>query len=1362
MSDLFPVVANETQRLDLLRSLEIFGTAPEDHFDAVCRTACALFGVPIALVSMIDEEQQWFKAKCGISIDVTSRDLAFCSHAILSNAVLMVEDARRDPRFAQNALVIGDPGIRFYAGAPLEVEPGLRVGTLCVIDLVPRTLSPGQCRQLQDLAAIVVAHLRLAAASIRARDETAAHQAHEGLIAAQAATLRQREARLSETNRLLVMAEQMAHVGYCRLQFGTDRRTWSAEMYRIFGIDPRHGEPNLNGLIQRCHPDDRHHVRAAWDEALAKRCDFNFETRVVRPSGDVRTVVVRATYEPDGSDGAFIIVTMDVTDLHRTEVRLIESEGRVKLLVEGITDCAICMLDPHGVVTNWHAGGERIYGYGSEEFFGQHVSRLYTVEDQAAGLPRAALGAAVAEGRATSEGWRVRKDGRLFWACDLIQPIRDNQGTLIGFAQLSRDATEQRQAAEALRISEARYRLLTDSSNDMIAQLDRDGRRIYISPASQDLLGYAPEELIGTRPSDMMHPDDVPAFLTLIASLASGEMTRAVSVNRLRHRDGRWIWIEASLHMLRDAMGQPDGFLAAVRNTTDRRRAEEDLRESETRYRILADSLPQMVWIMDRESRDTSYANRRFETYYGMIGTGFGDRMTRYHPDDRATVERAWNDGLIVRGGWEADLRLKRRDGVFRWHKVMIVPIQCGDEIVSWLGTALDIHDAVTAQDALLQSTDLLRIAQTAAGAGAWDVALGADAIVLSPESAAMHGLDGSGPTTLTAAEWNELVHPEDSVKVWSEVKHAVEAQEIYSAEFRVLLPDGGVRWVHGIGRAYFDAHGNPVRLVGLNFDVDRRKQVEAALIEAGQAAETARREAEKASAAKSDFLAAMSHEIRTPLNSILGYTELLLDAGPHEPLDRTKLSRILGSGRALLTIVNDVLDFSKIEAGRIELEPETFSLAGLIADTMSMISGIAMDKPLSLRTDIDPDLPSGLVGDQNRLRQVLLNLLNNAVKFTPSGDVVLTMRCERRIGDRLRLRCEVSDTGIGVPHDKRDQLFQRFSQIDGSISRRFGGTGLGLAISKNLVELMGGEIGYASGSGPGSTFWFTAELAIADAAPALAEPTIAPMVTHRPVRILLVEDVVMNQDIAMAVLSIGGHHVDLACDGAEAVQAVQNGAYDIVLMDIQMPVMDGIEATTRIRALGGHYARIPIVALTANVLPEQIEAFKRAGMVDHIGKPFRKADLLSAVARSIQAGADVPEIPSPFFDHDTFVELRDLLGRVKVGRMLDDLETVLTSGFVLDPVTGTACRDPDRDPAGLRMADVAHKLVSSAGMLGFMILSETCRAFERASRAGRLTEADIDLAAEASRLALAAMAPLRRNPDGLSSMDVPLLRSAS
>lgn len=1356
MFDEFPVAANEAQRLDVLRSLEVVGTAPEDHFDAVCRTACALFGLPIALVSFIEEKEQWFKAKCGLSIDGTSRDLAFCNHAILSNAVLVIEDASRDPRFATNALVTGQPGIRFYAGAPLEVEPGLRLGTLCIIDVVPRTFSPAQCRQLQDLAAIVVAHLRLTAADIRSRSETEAHLAQETVIAEQAVILREREARLSETNRLLLMAEEMAHVGYCRHELRTGRRNWSAEMFRILGIDPGRGELSLEEAIESCHPEDRAHVRAAWDAALEEKRDFEFETRIFRPAGDMRSVVVRATYEADENAGAFVIVTMDVTDLHRTEARLIESEGRSKLLVEGITDCALCMLDPDGVVTNWHAGSERLYGYSSEEFLGRNVSHLYTEDDRMAGLPQSVLGVAQTEGRAKSEGWRLRKGGGRFWASDLIQPIRDAPGNLLGFAQLTRDVTDRRKAAENLRLSEARYRLLTDNSTDMIVQLDRDGRRIYVSPASQHVLGFAPMELIGTHPTDAMHPDEIPASRALIASVASGEQTRAVSVNRIRHRDGHWVWVEASLHMLRDAAGMPDGFLASVRDIGDRRRAEESLRESETRYRLLADSLPQMVWIMEHGNRDTTYANRRFVAYHGAIGTSLRDRMARYHPDDRAGIELAWNDGAVPGDGWEADIRLLHQDGTYRWHRMMIAPIRHDETIVGWLGTALDIHDAVTAQTALVQSTHLLRIAQDAAGAAAWDVDLVSGAIDLSPESAAMHGIAGGGRAILTVAEWNEFVHPNDRARIWVDFHRALIARETYSTEFRVLLPDGDIRWIHGIGRAYYDAQGNAVRVVGLNFDIDQRKQIEAALIEAGQAAEAARREAEKASAAKTDFLAAMSHEIRTPLNSILGYTELLLEAPPHQAQDRTKLSRILGSGQALLTIVNDVLDFSKIEAGRIELEPEAFSLPSLIADTMAMIEGLAADKPLSLRTDIDPHLPQILVGDQNRLRQVLLNLLNNAVKFTQSGEILLAMRCEQRTEDKLRLRCEVSDTGIGIPHDKRDRLFQRFSQVDGSISRRFGGTGLGLAISKSLVELMGGEIGVESRSGPGSTFWFTVDVAVGEVARAV--PQTAAALPPHTARILLVEDVLTNQEIAEAILTGSGHHVGLACNGAEAVQAIQNDEYDLVLMDIQMPVMDGIEATARIRTLGGPYAKIPIVALTANVLAEQVATFRRAGMVDHIGKPFRKTDLLAVVGRWVPASTpDGASVPPTVIDRTIFQELMDLVGTKKLARMLRDLEAVLTSGFVLDPGTLATRDDPKRDLTG-----IAHKLVSSAGMLGFMSLSATCRAFEQSRRAGSLAPADVDRVAEASRFALAQMHALRRDLGATALLDVEARRTGS
>ncbi|KQP52558.1 PAS domain S-box protein [Methylobacterium sp. Leaf108] len=1335
MSDKLPIAAIALPRLRFSRDPRIVGTEHDPLFEAVCQVARSLFDLPVAAVSLVAADRVRFGTVCGPSLDGAGKDDPFSRHAIASDDVFVVEDASRDPRFSRLKLVAGPPGIRFYAGAALTLESGLRVGTLCVLDVTARTFRADRRRRLRDLAAVVSAHLQIHSLgphpdrNAKPRDAGEPHD-------------RTSDAKADD---VLPVARRFGEVGHIRLEWPTGDRAWSAEARRIYGFGPDEAAPGLDQMLLRHHPDDRERARAIVAAASAARRGFHYEARIVGPSGDIRSVVVGATCETavDRPD-AFVIVTEDVTDPPDCEARRAVRESQARLIVEGLTVCAISLLDPNGIVIDWHAGGERIFGYKPEEIVGRHLSHLRPDDDRADASAKAIVAAARARGRAEVEGWRQHKDGTRFWASDLLEPLRDGAGRLVGFVCLSRDVTSRRQRAEALRISEARYRQMADSASDMIVRLDREGRRTYVSPASRALIDYAPEELIGLSPRDGIHPDDVPAFDRMIAGLVSGERDRAVAVSRLRHRDGRWIWVEASLQIQRDARGRPDGFITAVRDTSQRRRAEEALRESEARYRILADTLPQMVWIMDRDSRDTVYANRRFETYHGRIGTTFVDRLACYHPDDRAPIERAWNDGTIASDGrWEADVRLAGEDGAHRWHRLVIVPIMRDGEVVNWLGTALDIHDAVTDRDALRQSADLLRIAQTAAGAGTWDVVFADGAIaavILSHESAAMHGLEGDGPATMTADTWSGLVHPHDADLVWAAVRRAVETGESYSAEFRVLLPDGGIRWLHGIGSAYVDAQGHPLRMVGLNFDVDRRKHAEAVLIEAGHAAEAARIEAEAANAAKSDFLAAMSHEIRTPLNSIIGYTEMLLDEPGQGAPDRIKLGRILGSGRALLTIVNDVLDFSKIEAGRVELEPEAFSLSALVADTMAMISGLVADKPLTLRTDIDPDLPRTLVGDQNRLRQVLLNLLNNAVKFTHAGEVALTLRGERRKAGTLHLRCEVGDTGIGVPQDRRDRLFLRFSQVDGSISRRFGGTGLGLAISRSLVELMGGRIGMESRPGGGSTFWFTVDLAIGASVPAAADVAPHPAAAHRPARILLVEDVMTNQEIAMAVLAGAGHEVDVACDGAEAVHAAQRTLYDVILMDVQMPVMDGLEATARIRAMGGRRATIPILALTANVLPDQVAAFKAAGMVDHVGKPFRRAELLAAVARWTASEQGTAAGPAAV-DRATFDELRDLLGGEKLARMLCDLDGVLRTGFLLEPTTHQTFADPERDLAG-----IAHRLISSAGMLGFTPLSETCRAFERASRAGTLTQGDIEEAAEASRLALAAMAGLHRD----------------
>ncbi|HEX2510627.1 MAG TPA: PAS domain S-box protein [Microvirga sp.] len=662
-----------------------------------------------------------------------------------------------------------------------------------------------------------------------------------------------------------------------------------------------------------------------------------------------------------------------------------------------------------------------------------------------------------------------------------------------GVVRTYADVTERRKAERSVRESEARYRLLADHSTDMIVRTDLDSTRRFVSPASKDLLGYEPHELVGTRPLDFVHPDDVEGFRQVIGDLSGGKIEQTVSRQRYRRKDGSWVWVEVTFRLTRDEQGRYTGWVASVRDISDRKAADEELRISRERLALAVDAAGDGLWDWEIRTGTTWYSDH----WFAMLGYERGD---------------------------------------------------LNEEVLTW----------------------------------------------------------------------QNLLHPQDCPRVLAALNDHVEGRApVYESEHRIRHRDGSYVWVLDRGKVMArDADGRALRAVGVVSDITPRKLTEGALAQAKAAAEEARALAEKASEAKSEFLATMSHEIRTPLNGILGYTDLLLEDEELGTGQRRYVERIQGAGAALLTVVNDILDFSRIEAGQVELELQPFAPADLIDDAVSIVRGMAEKKGLELRLDIAEDIPHRLVGDADRLRQVLLNLLNNAVKFTPVGHV--TLRVENVGGAKAPggLRFLVEDSGIGIAEDRQRHLFQRFSQLDGSIRRQFGGTGLGLAISKHLVELMGGEIGVRSTEGGGATFWF-----VADLAPAVEENASKPAGTESAppgaaARILLVEDVPINQDIARTVLQAAGHEVDVVADGAEAIMAVQANLYDLVLMDIQMPVMDGITATRHIRTLQNPAKDVAILAMTANVLPQQIAQFRAAGMDDHVGKPFKRDELHAAVRR--------------------------------------------------------------------------------------------------------------------------------------------------
>ncbi|MBP7334422.1 ATP-binding protein [Niveispirillum sp.] len=641
----------------------------------------------------------------------------------------------------------------------------------------------------------------------------------------------------------------------------------------------------------------------------------------------------------------------------------------------------------------------------------------------------------------------------------------------------------------------------------------------------------------------------------------------------------------------------------------------------------------------------------------------------------------------------------------------------------------------------LAEANRLLRLGEQLAMVGHWRFELETRRLTWSDEVYRIHGLrkdkfQPSMEATLAAH------HPEDRARLRELVTAAMQTGSSYEMGLRIIRPTGEIRHVVTRGVVEFDAAGKPFAVFGAISDVtDRTAQEEALLV--------ARREAEAAARAKTEFLATVSHELRTPLNAVIGFADLLLAADLPESERRRYIRLQAEAGRTLLAVINDVLDFAKVDAGHLLLEEMPTDTVGMLQTCAELVRPMTQEKGLTLRVEIAPDLPPWLMLDPTRVRQVVLNLLNNAVKFTQAGSVTLTAGTVTGTdGKEPFLRIAVEDTGIGIAPDRQAQLFEPFHQADASTARRYGGTGLGLAICKRLVTLMGGSVALTSDAGRGSRFWIDIPLRPADPpahAPAL--PLAVPGEeggVARPLHVLVAEDIHVNQLLVRAILERAGHKVDIAVDGAAAVEAVQRQAYDLVLMDIQMPGMDGLEATRVIRAMPSVAGRIPILALTANALPSEVERCRQAGMDDHIAKPIEASHLLAALARWSQrigpapaqlpaAGAPAPEVMSTVMQQ----QLEMLMGPGALLTMMQEVASSLRQRLatIADPATPL---DTVRSHA--------HSIVSLAGNFGLMQLSQAARdveqAIDSAADPASVPVAHLLSAADRAQVALAARIP--------------------
>jgi len=612
-------------------------------------------------------------------------------------------------------------------------------------------------------------------------------------------------------------------------------------------------------------------------------------------------------------------------------------------------------------------------------------------------------------------------------------------------------------------------------------------------------------------------------------------------------------------------------------------------------------------WRYDKAANKVDWSDQIYRIFgvdRASFDTDLMNALTYLHPDDRDEVRHAIGEALSTRSGCDYEARVLRPDGETRHIACRaICELDAAGELSALFGVCQDITKPVEVLREVRRSERRYRLLADNMGDVVTRIRFDGTSHYISP---AIEQLIGFTPQEMLGFQAQDFVLEEDRPLLLKAFATLQRGEQRASAQIRALHKDGSTVWAETTFRLVRDETGTPREMVAVIRDIHERKVLEALAAEA-------KADAERAAAVKSDFLANMSHELRTPLTAVLGFARLI-DQQP-ELSERTRhyISRVVSGGNALLATVNDILDFSRLEAGQVEIRTRATPACEIAHAALHLFDAQADAKGLALEVQGLEALPRFLLIDPDRVRQVMLNLIGNAVKFTESGAVALRLTFDER---RQILRARVEDTGPGIPADEAQRLFQRFSQVDGSSTRRHGGTGLGLAISKGLVEAMGGEIGVDSHVGVGTTFWFEIPTRVVDALSAEAFEEAESL--EAGVRVLVADDNPVNRDLVHTVLAAVGAEVTQACDGLQAVAAAQSAPFDVILMDLRMPGLDGAGAAMRIRTEPGPNSSTPIIAFSADV-----SVALEPGLFDgRVGKPASAETLIGALAQALDPDA--------------------------------------------------------------------------------------------------------------------------------------------
>ncbi len=917
------------------------------------------------------------------------------------------------------------------------------------------------------------------------------------------------------------------------------------------------------------------------------------------------------------------------------------------------------------------------------------------------------------------------KDGSFYWVDATIVPFLNDSGRPEKYLGIRFDITARKEAEAALEKSREEFQSLVTRVPAVVYRCvcDEHWTMQFISDQIETVSGYPASDFIDNAVRSfvsIIHPDDVQPVADGVNAAVAKQQPYALEY-RVLHRDGSTRWVTEKGRGIYDDNGALLYLDGIIDDMTERVRFQDQLRKLSRAVEhsfatvIITDLDGTIEYVNPAFTRTTGYSAEE------AIGKNPRILQSEKHPPE--FYQQMWQ--TLAKGEvWHGEICNRKKNGELYWEHAAISPLP--DEqggITHYVAIKEDITKLKKDEQALRDSEEQFRTILNSIQAGVMVVDEQTRKVTdINPIALEMMGCERED---VVGEPCHYFVCPTGC----NDCPEFDSSQGASTGERELKTADGQRKTV--LQTAVPIILGQRRCLLESFVDITELKRIQSELTQAME-------QAEAASKAKSEFLASMSHELRTPLNGVIGMTELLMDSRL-DPQQQQFVKACQTSGKSLLALINDILDFSKIEAGRLELNPQNFDLEEMVTQTVEMMAPRATTKGLELTCRIESDFGERLVhGDDVRLRQVLINLIGNATKFTEMGQIVVNVKLCSNNDDHNLIRFEVTDTGIGIPKDRQAQLFESFSQADSSTTRKYGGTGLGLSICRSLVNLMDGTIGVESTEGVGSTFWFEVpiEWSVKESGDTSERTPIpdAPVSISAPIphaRILLAEDNPVNQMFASEVLKRAGLDCDVAADGRQVLDAVQSQHYDLILMDCQMPEMDGFEATGHIRAMeadGRLNHHIPILALTANAIKGDRERCLKAGMDGYLSKPIDPKILIDNIkallpddlpANAQQSSERAPAQAQPPDTVDQPIVVKALMEHCMndamfVGSILDQFQAS-ASQYLNQIRQAVAGEDPEQ--AGRH----AHALKGAAGMLAAETLQQIAFEMEEAGKAGQL-----------------------------------------